>query len=79
MQFSKFHLYDRVFFILVANDTFYRRYSIFYPKQTDYKNARKLRCSPLYSILEKKGAIFETRMSYERPLYFDTDKPGIYF
>nr|CAD7439980.1 unnamed protein product [Timema bartmani] len=54
-----------------------RHYSILYPLQSEYKYARKLRCSPLYSVLETRGAVFGTRMGYERPLYFDsTYKPG---
>lgn len=53
-----------------------RHYAIQYPKQNEYKYARKLRCSPLYSLLEKRGAIFETRMGYERPLYFDVSESG---
>ncbi|XP_067001335.2 pyruvate dehydrogenase phosphatase regulatory subunit, mitochondrial [Anabrus simplex] len=54
-----------------------RHYSILYPMQSEYKYARKLRCSPLYSVLERRGALFGTRMGYERPLYFDsTYKPG---
>nr|CAD7592919.1 unnamed protein product [Timema genevievae] len=45
--------------------------------ESEYKYARKLRCSPLYSVLETRGAVFGTRMGYERPLYFDsTYKPG---
>ncbi|VVC25267.1 Hypothetical protein CINCED_3A003153 [Cinara cedri] len=53
-----------------------RHYAIPYPHQNEYKNARKLRCSPLFSVLEKRGAIFGTRMGYERPLYFDTTYNG---
>ncbi|XP_049762224.1 pyruvate dehydrogenase phosphatase regulatory subunit, mitochondrial-like [Schistocerca cancellata] len=49
-----------------------RHYSILYPHQSEYKYARKLRCSPLYSELESRGAVFGTRMGYERPLYFDS-------
>lgn len=49
-----------------------RHYSILYPHQSEYRYARKLRCSPLYSVLETRGAVFGTRMGYERPLYFDT-------
>lgn len=48
-----------------------RNYAILYPHQSEYKNARKLRCSPLYSVLEERGAIFGVKMAYERPLYFD--------
>lgn len=55
---------------------YYRHYAIPYPHQNEYKNARKLRCSPLFSVLEKRGAIFGTRMGYERPLYFDTTYNG---
>jgi pyruvate dehydrogenase phosphatase regulatory subunit len=36
------------------------------------KYARKLRCSPLYSVLEQRHAVFGTVMAYERALYFDT-------
>ncbi|XP_011865409.1 PREDICTED: pyruvate dehydrogenase phosphatase regulatory subunit, mitochondrial-like [Vollenhovia emeryi] len=48
-----------------------RNYAILYPHQSEYKYARKLRCSPLYSVLEERGAIFGVKMAYERPLYFD--------
>ncbi|XP_050540511.1 pyruvate dehydrogenase phosphatase regulatory subunit, mitochondrial-like isoform X2 [Daktulosphaira vitifoliae] len=53
-----------------------RHYAIPYPHQNEYKNARKLRCSPLFSVLENRGAVFGTRMGYERPLYFDTTYNG---
>ncbi|XP_071445537.1 pyruvate dehydrogenase phosphatase regulatory subunit, mitochondrial-like isoform X1 [Hetaerina americana] len=49
-----------------------RHYSILYPLQTEFKYARKLRCSPLYSVLETRGAVFGVRMGFERALYFDT-------
>lgn len=49
-----------------------RNYTILYPHQSEYKYARKLRCSPLYSVLEERGAIFGVKMAYERPLYFDS-------
>lgn len=49
-----------------------RHYQILYPNQCEYKFARKLRCSPLYSVLESRGAVFGTKMAYERALYFDT-------
>ena len=49
-----------------------RNYSILYPHQCEYKYARKMRCSPLYSVLEERGAIFGIKMAYERPLYFDS-------
>ncbi|KAJ8686178.1 hypothetical protein QAD02_021972 [Eretmocerus hayati] len=60
-----------------------RNYAILYPHQCEYKQARKLRCSPLYSVLEEQGAIFGTKMAYERALYFDSayrrgqKKPGM--
>ncbi|XP_061497155.1 pyruvate dehydrogenase phosphatase regulatory subunit, mitochondrial isoform X2 [Anopheles gambiae] len=50
-----------------------RQYAILYPNQAEYKFARKLRCSPLYSVLEARGAVFGTKMGYERALYFDAD------
>lgn len=50
-----------------------RQYAILYPNQSEYKYSRKLRCSPLYSVLETRGAVFGTKMAYERALYFDTD------
>lgn len=66
-----------------------RNYAILYPSQSEYRTARKLRCSPLYSVLESRGAVFGVRMGYERPLYFDssykrgdpppTMPPGTYF
>ncbi|GLV45115.1 uncharacterized protein CBL_14312 [Carabus blaptoides fortunei] len=49
-----------------------RHYSILYPHQCEYNYARKLRCSPLYSVLEKRGAVFGIKMAYERALYFDS-------
>lgn len=51
----------------------YRNYSILYPHQCEYKYARKLRCSPLYSVLETHGAVFGIKMAYERALYFDSN------
>lgn len=54
----------------------YRNYSLLYPHQCEYKYSRKLRCSPLYSVLEKRGAIFGIKMAYERALYFDTTYTG---
>lgn len=45
-----------------------------HPMQCEYNHARKLRCSPLYSVLESHGAVFGTRMAFERPLYFDTSQ-----
>ncbi|CAG9759384.1 unnamed protein product [Ceutorhynchus assimilis] len=54
-----------------------RNYSILYPFQCEYKFARELRCSPLYSVLQTRGAVFGTKMAYERALYFDlTYKKG---
>ncbi|XP_066258904.1 pyruvate dehydrogenase phosphatase regulatory subunit, mitochondrial-like isoform X1 [Euwallacea similis] len=49
-----------------------RHYSILYPFQCEYKYARELRCSPLYSVLQTRGAVFGIKMAYERALYFDT-------
>ncbi|KAI5738178.1 hypothetical protein M8J77_003944 [Diaphorina citri] len=49
-----------------------RHYAIQYPHQCEFKYARNLRCSPLYSVLETRGAVFGVRMGYERPLYFDS-------
>ncbi|XP_050314040.1 pyruvate dehydrogenase phosphatase regulatory subunit, mitochondrial-like isoform X2 [Anthonomus grandis grandis] len=49
-----------------------RHYSIYYPFQSEYKCARELRCSPLYSVLETRGAVFGIKMAYERALYFDS-------
>ncbi|CRL07301.1 CLUMA_CG020280, isoform A [Clunio marinus] len=46
-------------------------YSVPYPNK-EYKYGRKLRCSPLYSVLEQRRAVFGTVMAYERALYFDT-------
>ncbi|XP_058058106.1 pyruvate dehydrogenase phosphatase regulatory subunit, mitochondrial-like isoform X2 [Anopheles bellator] len=50
-----------------------RQYAILYPNQSEYKFSRKLRCSPLYSVLEARGAVFGTKMGYERALYFDSE------
>ncbi|KAH1023474.1 hypothetical protein HUJ04_012674 [Dendroctonus ponderosae] len=49
-----------------------RHYSILYPFQCEYKYARELRCSPLYSVLKTRGAVFGIKMAYERALYFDS-------
>ncbi|KAK9890381.1 hypothetical protein WA026_010473 [Henosepilachna vigintioctopunctata] len=49
-----------------------RHYAILYPHQCEYKHSRNLRCSPLYSVLEDHGAVFGTKMAYERALYFDS-------
>lgn len=46
-------------------------YAIPYPNR-EYKYGRKLRCSPLFSVLEQRRAVFGTVMAYERALYFDT-------
>lgn len=70
IMFLALNIYKFVIFIL------FRHYAIPYPHQNEYKYARKLRCSPLYSVLEKRGAVFGTRMGYERPLYFDTTYNG---
>lgn len=56
-----------------------RQYAILYPNQSEYKYSRKLRCSPLYSVLEQRGAVFGTKMAYERALYFDTDYESEYW
>lgn len=48
-------------------------YAIPYPNM-EYKYGRKLRCSPLYSVLEQRRAVFGTVMAYERALYFDTSR-----
>ncbi|KAL3289639.1 hypothetical protein HHI36_023048 [Cryptolaemus montrouzieri] len=49
-----------------------RHYAILYPHQCEYKYSRNLRCSPLYSVLEDRGAVFGIKMAYERALYFDS-------
>ncbi|XP_070494319.1 pyruvate dehydrogenase phosphatase regulatory subunit, mitochondrial-like [Chironomus tepperi] len=49
-----------------------KHYQIQYPNQSEYQYARKLRTSPLYSVLELRGGVFGTKMAYERALYFDT-------
>lgn len=46
-------------------------YAITYPNMEN-SSGRKLRCSPLYSVLEQRRAVFGTVMAYERALYFDT-------
>lgn len=49
-----------------------KHYQIQYPNQSEYKYARKLRTSPLFTVLEQRGGVFGTKMAYERALYFDT-------
>ncbi|CAL4112981.1 unnamed protein product, partial [Meganyctiphanes norvegica] len=51
-----------------------RHYQILYPEQCEYRTARRLRCSPIYSELEAAGALFGTRMGFERALYFDKQR-----
>lgn len=51
-----------------------RHYSLIYPCQSEFRLARKLRCSPLYTVQEAAGAVFGERMGFERALYFDTTK-----
>jgi hypothetical protein len=58
---------------------FFRHYSILYPFQCEYLYARKLRCSPLYSVLETKGAVFGIKMAYERALYFDPTYKSMFY
>lgn len=45
-------------------------YSIRHPLLNEFKNARKSRCSPLYTVQEQAGAVFGERMGFERVLYF---------
>ncbi|KFM61786.1 Pyruvate dehydrogenase phosphatase regulatory subunit, mitochondrial, partial [Stegodyphus mimosarum] len=49
-------------------------YSIRHPLLTEFKTARKSRCSPLYTVQEQAGAVFGERMGFERVLYFDPSK-----
>ncbi|XP_054720684.1 LOW QUALITY PROTEIN: pyruvate dehydrogenase phosphatase regulatory subunit, mitochondrial-like [Uloborus diversus] len=46
-------------------------YSIRHPLLIEFSKARKARCSPLYTVQEKAGAVFGERMGFERVLYFD--------
>ncbi|PSN46364.1 hypothetical protein C0J52_12919 [Blattella germanica] len=51
-----------------------RHYAILYPHQCEYKYARKLRCSPLYSVLEKRDGDPPPQMptgSFYKPKFFD--------
>jgi len=68
--------YVNYYILIIEILLFLRHYAVPYPHQNEYKHARNLRCSPLFSVLEKRGAIFGTRMGYERPLYFDTTYDG---
>lgn len=63
-------LYERV------KETVGRQYAVLHPLQSEYKHARQVRCSPLYSTLSAQGAVFGTRMCFERPLYFDPNYQG---
>uniref|UniRef100_A0A4D5RB29 Pyruvate dehydrogenase phosphatase regulatory subunit, mitochondrial n=1 Tax=Scolopendra viridis TaxID=118503 RepID=A0A4D5RB29_SCOVI len=49
-----------------------RHYALLYPLQSEFRLARKLRCSPLYTVQESAGAVFGERMGFERALYFDS-------
>lgn len=49
-----------------------RHYAIVFPYgQSEFRLARRLRCSPIYSEQQAYGAVFGARMGFERPLYFD--------
>ena len=48
-----------------------RHYQLQYPYVHEFKTARKIRTSSLFSELEASGAVFGQKMGWERPLYFD--------
>ena len=48
-----------------------KHYALAYPIVDEFKRARKVRTSPLFSELEGRGAVYGERMGWERPLYFD--------
>ncbi|KAG1699646.1 Pyruvate dehydrogenase phosphatase regulatory subunit, mitochondrial [Nymphon striatum] len=53
-----------------------RYFAIHYPLQSEFRSARKLRCSPLYTEQAAAGAVFGERMGFERALYFNTNIEG---
>ena len=48
-----------------------RHYQLQYPYVHEFKTARKIRTSSLFSELEASGAVFGQKMGWERPLYFE--------
>ena len=73
-RFAAFHgnhrwLRDRVAEVLGLH------YEVPWPTR-EMRTARPFRRSPLYSLLEQKGAHFGSRMGWERPNYFATTAPG---
>lgn len=47
-----------------------KHYQLKYPFIDEFKTARGIRTSAIYSELEARGAVFGERMGWERPLYF---------
>lgn len=47
-----------------------RHYKLKYPFVDEFKTARGVRTSAIYSELLARGAVFGERMGWERPLYF---------
>jgi pyruvate dehydrogenase phosphatase regulatory subunit len=72
LQFSVI-IYCRRFLHERVKEIVGRQYAILFPFQSDYKSARKIRCSPLYATLRNQGAVFGNIMTFERPLYFDLE------
>ncbi|XP_013792885.1 pyruvate dehydrogenase phosphatase regulatory subunit, mitochondrial-like, partial [Limulus polyphemus] len=52
-----------------------QHYALAHPLPIEFHSARKLRCSPLYTLQEAAGAVFGERMGFERALYFAPEKP----
>ena len=46
-----------------------RHYQLQYPYVHEFKTARKIRTSSLFSELEARGAVFGQKMGWERPLW----------
>ncbi|XP_065914699.1 pyruvate dehydrogenase phosphatase regulatory subunit, mitochondrial-like [Dysidea avara] len=60
---NKNYLSDRIVEVLG------KRYTVPYPK-LQHDTARRIKCSPLYSTLDKAGASWEAKMGWERPSWF---------
>uniref|UniRef100_T1J478 Pyruvate dehydrogenase phosphatase regulatory subunit, mitochondrial n=1 Tax=Strigamia maritima TaxID=126957 RepID=T1J478_STRMM len=53
-----------------------KQYTLKFPMQSEFRLARKLRCSPLYTLEEAAGGVFGERMCCERALYFNPYSKG---
>lgn len=60
---TKFFMYDR------ALEVYSKHYKMKWPME-EQESVRNIRCSPLYSILKEKGAVFGSKAGWERANWF---------